>query len=186
MHLGIYATHAHTKTTHTHLLPWLPGPLSGLRIRDEDCAQLLPNIPDKNQAISQLVAFFHPLIHSPHTVQMNLSVMRTGCSELAPTAPSAVATDTYNWLQRPKSVEESGCCTGTKLFPAALLQSNPCVGCWSTLSQRATKTLNYTQIVKHQPWLYLTKILVSRYSQFHTASWRPHTRTTDGGFGQNL
>lgn len=78
--------HTRTKNTHTQtqLLPWLLGPLSGLRIRAMDCAQLLPSIPDKNQAISQSVAFFHPLIHSPHTVQMNLSAMRTGCSELTP------------------------------------------------------------------------------------------------------
>lgn len=38
---------------------------------------------------------------------MNLGVMRTGCSELTPTAHFAVAADTYDWLQRPKSVEES-------------------------------------------------------------------------------
>lgn len=133
----------HTLKLHTHtrarLLPWSPGPLSGLRIRDEDCAQLLPNIPDKNQAISQLVAFFHPLIHSPHTVQMNLSVMRTGCSELTPTAPFAVATDTYDWLQRPKSVEESSLrLHRDETFPSS---SAPILH---------SATFNHTQIVKHQ------------------------------------
>lgn len=55
------------KNTHKHL-PSLPSPLSSPEIRAEDCAQLLTNIPDKNQAISQSVAFFHPLIHKPHIV----------------------------------------------------------------------------------------------------------------------